>query len=158
MVILKDMPRGGHEQVVFCRDKSVGLRAIIAIHSTVLGPALGGVRMWPYKSAEEALRDVLQRLFRRGVRPHADPAQSRTQDRAVDRDDRAQSHRVVLAEHDLLVAASLHVFQDIHFTVTLGVSARVYSTIHVGRTVAPMRDATGLAGLTISGLLGRLPP
>src|SRR2546430_17644264 len=60
MVILKDMPRGGHEQVVFCRDKSVGLRAIIAIHSTVLGPALGGVRMWPYKSAEEALRDVLR--------------------------------------------------------------------------------------------------
>src|SRR5436309_5608240 len=60
MVVLKDMPRRGHEQVVFCQDASVGLRAIIAIHSTVLGPALGGVRMWPYVSKEEALRDVLR--------------------------------------------------------------------------------------------------
>src|SRR5947199_2427980 len=60
MVVLKDMQRRGHEQVVFCQDDSVGLRAIIAIHSTVLGPALGGVRMWPYVSKEEALRDVLR--------------------------------------------------------------------------------------------------
>src|SRR2546427_4751941 len=60
MDVLKDMQRGGHEQVVFCQDDSVGLRAIIAIHSTVLGPALGGVRMWPYASSEEALRDVLR--------------------------------------------------------------------------------------------------
>src|SRR2546425_164474 len=60
MDVLKDMQRGGHEQVVFCQDDSVGLRAIIAIHSTVLGPALGGVRMWPYASSEEALQDVLR--------------------------------------------------------------------------------------------------
>lgn len=36
-----------HERVVFCRDPEAGLRAIIAVHSTVLGPALGGCRMWP---------------------------------------------------------------------------------------------------------------
>ncbi len=51
---------GGHEQVVFCRDDSSGLRAIIAIHDTTLGPALGGCRMWAYDSEEDALRDVLR--------------------------------------------------------------------------------------------------
>ncbi len=49
-----------HEQVIFCRNKDVGLRAIIAIHDTTLGPALGGTRMWPYETEEEALRDVLR--------------------------------------------------------------------------------------------------
>ncbi|WP_106396344.1 Glu/Leu/Phe/Val family dehydrogenase [Actinocorallia populi] len=50
----------GHEQVVFCEDKASGLRAIIAIHSTALGPALGGTRFYPYASEEEALADVLE--------------------------------------------------------------------------------------------------
>jgi leucine dehydrogenase len=50
----------GHEQVVFCQDKATGLKAIIAIHNTVLGPALGGTRMWDYASDEEALVDVLR--------------------------------------------------------------------------------------------------
>ena len=50
----------GHEQVVFCQDDVTGLRAIIAIHNTVLGPALGGTRMWKYSSEEEALTDVLR--------------------------------------------------------------------------------------------------
>ena len=50
----------GHEQVVFCQSKDAGLKAIIAIHNTVLGPALGGLRMWPYKTDEEALNDVLR--------------------------------------------------------------------------------------------------
>ena len=50
----------GHEQVVFCHNKDAGLKAIIAIHNTVLGPALGGTRMWPYKSEDEALDDVLR--------------------------------------------------------------------------------------------------
>ena len=40
----------GHEQVVFCHDEATGLKAIIAIHNTVLGPALGGTRMWNYTS------------------------------------------------------------------------------------------------------------
>jgi leucine dehydrogenase len=60
MDVLKEMRRDGHEQVVFCQDDAAGLRAIIAIHSTVLGPALGGVRMWPYASSDEALHDVLR--------------------------------------------------------------------------------------------------
>ena len=49
-----------HEQVVFCNDPSTGLRAIIAIHNTTLGPALGGCRMQPYNSLDEALEDVLR--------------------------------------------------------------------------------------------------
>jgi valine dehydrogenase (NAD+) len=49
----------GHEQVVFCSDPGSGLRAIIAIHSTALGPALGGTRFYPYASEEAALTDVL---------------------------------------------------------------------------------------------------
>ncbi|MPZ64917.1 MAG: valine dehydrogenase [Pseudonocardiaceae bacterium] len=49
----------GHEQVVFCRDEPSGLRAIIAIHSTALGPALGGTRFHPYDSEDDALADVL---------------------------------------------------------------------------------------------------
>ncbi|HEX6967898.1 MAG TPA: Glu/Leu/Phe/Val dehydrogenase dimerization domain-containing protein [Micromonosporaceae bacterium] len=49
----------GHEQVVFCHDKQTGLRAIIGIYSTALGPALGGTRFYPYASEEEALHDVL---------------------------------------------------------------------------------------------------
>ena len=51
---------GGHEQVVFCQDVASGLRCIIAIHSTALGPALGGTRMYPYESEGEALEDVLR--------------------------------------------------------------------------------------------------
>ncbi|MFN2495193.1 MAG: Glu/Leu/Phe/Val dehydrogenase [Pseudonocardiaceae bacterium] len=50
---------GDHEQVVFCRDEASGLRAIIAIHSTALGPALGGTRFHPYASEQDALADVL---------------------------------------------------------------------------------------------------
>jgi valine dehydrogenase (NAD+) len=50
----------GHEQVVFCQDKQSGLRAIIAIYSTALGPALGGTRFYPYADEDEALHDVLE--------------------------------------------------------------------------------------------------
>ena len=51
---------GDHEEILFCHDKNVGLKAIIAIHNTALGPALGGTRMWNYKTEEEALIDVLR--------------------------------------------------------------------------------------------------
>jgi leucine dehydrogenase len=51
---------GDHEEVLFCHDKNVGLKAIIAVHNTALGPALGGTRMWNYKTEEEALIDVLR--------------------------------------------------------------------------------------------------
>ena len=50
----------GHEQVVFCQDKPSGLRAIIGIYSTALGPALGGTRFYPYASEDDALHDVLE--------------------------------------------------------------------------------------------------
>jgi valine dehydrogenase (NAD+) len=50
----------GHEQVVFCQDKQTGLRAIIAIYSTALGPALGGTRFFPYASESDAVHDVLE--------------------------------------------------------------------------------------------------
>jgi valine dehydrogenase (NAD+) len=53
---LKD---AGHEQVVFCQDRASGLKAIIAIYSTALGPALGGTRFYPYASEADALADVL---------------------------------------------------------------------------------------------------
>ena len=50
----------GHEQVLYAADEGSGLRAIIAIHSTALGPALGGTRFFPYEDEEEALHDVLR--------------------------------------------------------------------------------------------------
>jgi leucine dehydrogenase len=50
----------GHEEVVFFSDPSCGLKAIVAIHNTILGPALGGTRLWPYKSEDEAIDDVLR--------------------------------------------------------------------------------------------------
>ena len=49
-----------HQQIAFFNDRQSGLRAIIAVHNTNLGPALGGCRMWPYSSEEEALNDVLR--------------------------------------------------------------------------------------------------
>lgn len=49
----------GHEQVVFCHDPASGLRAVIAIYSTALGPSLGGTRFYPYASEDEAVEDVL---------------------------------------------------------------------------------------------------
>ena len=58
--LLNRMEMMGHEQVVFCNDKESGLKAIIAIHNTTLGPSLGGTRMWPYESEADALNDVLR--------------------------------------------------------------------------------------------------
>ena len=52
--------RAEHEQVVFCQDSRTGLKAIIGIYSTALGPALGGTRFYPYESEDEALADVLR--------------------------------------------------------------------------------------------------
>ena len=58
--------RTGHEQVAFCQDTRSGLKAIIAIYSTALGPALGGTRFYPYGSEDEALTDMLA-LGRHGL-------------------------------------------------------------------------------------------
>ena len=54
------MEKHDHEEVLFCFDRPTGLQAIIAIHDTTLGPALGGTRMWPYATEAEALNDVLR--------------------------------------------------------------------------------------------------
>ncbi len=60
MVVFDEVAREGHEQIVYGYDKVSGLRAIIAIHSTALGPALGGTRFFPYLTEGEALEDVLR--------------------------------------------------------------------------------------------------
>ena len=58
--VLLKMSEMRHEQVLFCQDNETGLKAIIAIHNTVLGPALGGTRMWKYDNELDALKDVLR--------------------------------------------------------------------------------------------------
>jgi leucine dehydrogenase len=58
--VFAQMASTDHEQVVHCQDSASGLSAIIAIHNTALGPALGGCRMYPYASHAEALKDVLR--------------------------------------------------------------------------------------------------
>ena len=60
MEIFKRMEEHDYEQLVFCQDKTSGLKAIIAIHDTTLGPALGGTRMWTYASEEDAIEDALR--------------------------------------------------------------------------------------------------
>ncbi|MFE6776347.1 Leu/Phe/Val dehydrogenase [Streptomyces sp. NPDC057702] len=57
--VLFQSDQGGHEQVVLCQDRETGLKAVIAIHSTALGPALGGTRFHAYASDEEAVLDAL---------------------------------------------------------------------------------------------------
>lgn len=58
--VIAQMGKYNHEQLLFCNDNETGLKAIIAVHNTVLGPALGGTRMWTYANEMEALNDVLR--------------------------------------------------------------------------------------------------
>lgn len=60
MAAFDDSAFDDHERVVFCRDAKTGLKAIIAIHSTILGPAAGGTRLWAYESDDVAMHDVLR--------------------------------------------------------------------------------------------------
>ncbi len=60
MAVFSQIDFADHEQVVFVSDDNSGLKAIIAVHNSNLGPALGGCRMWPYASEDEAIRDVLR--------------------------------------------------------------------------------------------------
>lgn len=60
MAIFENLVKYDYEQLVFCQDKQSGLKAIIAIHDTTLGPALGGTRMWKYDSEEAAIEDALR--------------------------------------------------------------------------------------------------
>ncbi|AZR26061.1 Glu/Leu/Phe/Val dehydrogenase [Xanthomonas vasicola] len=59
-MLFETLDTTGHEQVIFCHNRDAGLKAIIALHSTRLGPALGGVRMRPYPNSEAALNDALR--------------------------------------------------------------------------------------------------
>ena len=59
-VVFDKMDSREHEEIVFCRDKDTGLKAIIAVHNTAIGPALGGCRMWNYENESAALEDVLR--------------------------------------------------------------------------------------------------
>lgn len=60
MAIFVEMEKYDYEQVLFCQDKNSGLKAIIALHDTTLGPALGGTRMWTYATEEAAVEDALR--------------------------------------------------------------------------------------------------
>ncbi|RDB36616.1 Glu/Leu/Phe/Val dehydrogenase dimerization domain-containing protein [Spirobacillus cienkowskii] len=60
MKLFSSLESMGHEQIVFCHDPTAGLKAVIAIHDTTLGPALGGTRLLPYEDEEAALLDVLR--------------------------------------------------------------------------------------------------
>lgn len=60
MPVFEEVAKEGHEQILYGYDKVSGLKAIIAIHSTALGPAIGGTRFFPYESEEDALEDVLR--------------------------------------------------------------------------------------------------
>lgn len=60
MELFAAMERDDYEELLFCQDKASGLKAIIAIHDTTLGPALGGTRMWTYATEEEAIVDALR--------------------------------------------------------------------------------------------------
>src|SRR5699024_3173212 len=60
MNVFQTLETHDYEQVVYCQDKASGLKAIIVIHDTTLGPALGGTRMWNYDTEEEALEDALR--------------------------------------------------------------------------------------------------
>ena len=59
-MIFQELEKYDYEQLVFCQDKNSGLKAIISIHDTTLGPALGGTRMWTYSSEQEAIIDALR--------------------------------------------------------------------------------------------------
>ena len=60
MDIFDYMSEWGYEQLVMCTDPEVGLKAVVSIHDTTLGPACGGLRIWPYESEREAVMDALR--------------------------------------------------------------------------------------------------
>ena len=60
MAVFEKIHADDYEQIIFCNDNRTGLKAIIALHSSALGPATGGCRMWNYRNEEEALTDVLR--------------------------------------------------------------------------------------------------
>lgn len=130
----------GHEQVLFCQDPAAGYRAIIAIHSTVLGPAFGGTRLWNYASEEEALVDVL-RLSRGMTYKNAAAGLACGGGKTVILGDSRQLNRTALFRaHG-------------RFVESLG--GRYITAQDVGTTLADL-DAVHLETKHIAGLGGRL--
>ena len=58
------METGDYENILFCQEKTLGLKAIIVIHDTTLGPAAGGIRMWPYENETDAVKDAVREVAR----------------------------------------------------------------------------------------------
>ena len=96
-MIFETIDKTGHEEVVFCHNKDAGLKAIIAIHNTVLGPSLGGLRMWPYKSEQEAINDVLRlsrgMTYKNAVAGRGHVPELRRTSRHLDHDHPSAIHR-----------------------------------------------------------------
>ncbi|MGE4232192.1 MAG: Leu/Phe/Val dehydrogenase [Bacteriovoracia bacterium] len=60
MTLFERIQNEGYEQIIYCQDKKTGLKAIISIHDSTLGPGVGGCRMYPYETEEQAIEDVLR--------------------------------------------------------------------------------------------------
>jgi glutamate dehydrogenase/leucine dehydrogenase len=128
MSILSQMETAGHEQVIFHYDAASGLRAIVAIHSTALGPALGGARWQPYASEEDALFDVLRLSI------------GMTEKSAVAGLDVGGGKAVVIGDPAHKSAAQLEAFG--RFIDSLG--GRYITTTDVGTTTAEMDVIAGI--------------
>ncbi len=122
MSILSQMEPFNHEQVIFHRDSATGLRAIVAIHSTALGPALGGLRWQPYASEDAALRDVMRLAI------------GMTMKSAVAGLDVGGGKAVVIGDPAAKTAEQLEAFG--RFVESLG--GRYITTTDVGTTTAEM--------------------
>lgn len=131
MDIFGEMKAKGHEQVLVCSDVPSGLSAIIAIHSTKLGPALGGCRMWPYPSFDSALSDVL-RLSKGMTYKAAMAGLSLGGGKSViigdPRKDRTPARMIAFAKQVALLGGRYIVAEDVGITV---------SDIDLFRTITP---------------------
>ena len=105
-----------HEQVVFVSDDKSGLKAIIAVHNSNLGPALGGCRMWPYASEEEAVRETVAILKQAGLSPIEVTGHGTIEERLAEGHEIPAEERVLmdraLAENAVIVAQMEPLFGD----------------------------------------------
>ena len=149
MGIFEQMAVKDHEQVIFCHDEAAGLRAIIAIHNTTLGPALGGTRMWAFASEEAALEDVLR--LSRGM----------TYKSAAAGLNLGGGKAVIIADPKKDKTEAL--FRSFGRFVE-GLSGRYITAEDVGTTVADMeyvrmetRSVTGIPGTSVAPMTGDWP-
>src|SRR5260221_3951119 len=95
----------GHEQLVICNDSSACYRGIIAVHSTVLGPALGGTRFWQYASDEDAIVDALRLARGMTYKNAVAGLQLRGGESVIIRDNKTGDREMILRAHRRLVEA-----------------------------------------------------